>query len=133
MPGNNKEKSKQLGMPFGTANNRLRKKIMFYLAQKCGMDKCHRCGQQIEDVTQFSIEHKVPWLHSDNPGDLFFGMENISFSHLSCNCACQTNYSPTQCPSTRRYQQGCRCEGCTALNTKSQREYRRRRRQREST
>ena len=33
----------------------------------------------------FSIEHKVAWLDSENPVDLYFDLENISFSHLKCN------------------------------------------------
>lgn len=35
----------------------------------------------------FSIEHKIPWLDSDDPVDLFFNLENIDFSHLLCNSA----------------------------------------------
>lgn len=31
------------------------------------------------------IEHKIPWLDSDKPKELFFDLENIGFSHLSCN------------------------------------------------
>ena len=35
---------------------------------------------------RLSIEHKIPWLDSDNPKELFFNLEkNIAFSHLSCN------------------------------------------------
>lgn len=33
----------------------------------------------------FSIEHKVPWLHSENPLELYFSLDNISFSHYLCN------------------------------------------------
>ncbi|MBP7540882.1 MAG: hypothetical protein KA802_13235 [Saprospiraceae bacterium] len=33
----------------------------------------------------FSIEHKVSWLNSNNPVELYFDLNNISFSHLSCN------------------------------------------------
>lgn len=33
----------------------------------------------------FSIEHLVPWLDSNNPIELYFDLDNISFSHLSCN------------------------------------------------
>jgi len=33
----------------------------------------------------FSIEHKIPWLDSSDPVGLYFDLNNISFSHHSCN------------------------------------------------
>lgn len=33
----------------------------------------------------FSIEHKTPWLDSENPLELYFSLENIDFSHHVCN------------------------------------------------
>jgi len=83
-----KNKSDQLGMPFGTAASKLRKHIMFYLAKKAGYDKCFRCGKKIESVDEFTIEHKVPWMNN-NP-DLFWDMNNIAFSHNKCN-TCRPN------------------------------------------
>jgi hypothetical protein len=32
-----------------------------------------------------SIDHVIPWLHSDNPIELFFDLKNIKFSHKKCN------------------------------------------------
>jgi hypothetical protein len=32
-----------------------------------------------------SIEHKVDWLHSPNPVDVFGDLANIAFSHRTCN------------------------------------------------
>lgn len=58
---------------------------MFSLAQKCGLDICYRCKRKIETVDEFTIDHKTPWLHSENPHDLFFDLENIAFSHATCN------------------------------------------------
>lgn len=81
----NSEKSKQLGMSFSTASSKLRKEIMFRLVQKCGLDICYRCNEKIENVDDFSIEHKEPWLHSEEPNKLFFDMNNIAFSHTHCN------------------------------------------------
>ena len=49
------------------------------------MDKCHRCGEPIETIKQFSIEHTENWLNSENPKELFFDVEKIAFSHLTCN------------------------------------------------
>lgn len=81
----NDKKSEQLGMSYGKAGNILRKNLLFYLAQKSGMDICFQCKKPIKSVDDFSIEHKVPWLDSNNPVELFFSMENIAFSHSKCN------------------------------------------------
>ena len=81
----NKKKAKILGMPIGTASNRLRKKILFSLVQQTEQDICFRCDQKIERIKELSIEHKIPWLNSENPIELFFDLENIAFSHLACN------------------------------------------------
>jgi len=82
---NNEKKQEQLGMPFGTANAKLRKMILFQLVQECHKDICYRCNKKITDIKTFSIEHKEHWL--DNSVELFWDLENIAFSHLSCNVA----------------------------------------------
>jgi hypothetical protein len=76
-------KKQQLGMPFGTACNKLRKNIMFSLVQRVGWDICFKCGKKIDSVDEFTIEHKIPWL--DNDSDLFWDLDNIAFSHAKCN------------------------------------------------
>lgn len=83
----NLKRQEQLGLPFGTASQKLRKLIMFDLVKQLGKDKCYQCGKPIESVEEFSIEHKEPWLHSEDPKKLFFSLENIAFSHRKCNCA----------------------------------------------
>lgn len=85
MNNNNKIKSKLLGMPFGTASGRLRKAILFNLVQKLEEDICFRCGEKIENIDNFSIEHKEAWQKTDNPVESFFDLDNIAFSHLRCN------------------------------------------------
>jgi hypothetical protein len=80
---NTQKKSKQLGMPYGTACNRLRKSIMFDFMRRLGLDKCFRCGHAIVSTNDMSIEHKESWL--DVSVDLFWDLDNIAFSHLSCN------------------------------------------------
>src|SRR5438874_2568287 len=70
-------------MPFGTASARLRKAIMFHLLQRLGENVCIQCAKLIDKSAELSIEHKQPWLDVD--ADLFWDMENISFSHLRCN------------------------------------------------
>jgi len=81
----NSRKTDKLGMSFSTASARLRKLVMFNLAQRAGLDVCFRCGERIEDSTKFSIEHKEPWSKSSNPKEKFFDLENIAFSHTTCN------------------------------------------------
>ena len=78
-------KKEQLGCEFGTTCNRLRKSLLFFFAQKLDLDICFRCGQKIEKIEDFSIDHKIDWLHSENPIDFFYDLDNIGFSHLKCN------------------------------------------------
>jgi len=78
------EKIKQLGINPSTASNRLVKDLLFYFICESGRNKCYRCGEEMKRK-DFSIEHKEAWLHSNNPKDLFFSLDNISFSHLKCN------------------------------------------------
>lgn len=120
---NNEKKTDQLGMPIGTASNRLRKLIIFSLLKQTGKNFCFQCGAEIESEKQLSIEHKIPWLDSENPISLFFDLENIAFSHLSCNSSA-ARPRETKHPSFHNYRKGCRCEGCKAENAKTVRKYR---------
>ena len=79
----NKIKSEQLGMSFGAACNKLRKSIMFHLLKKLEENICFRCNKKIEIADDLSIDHKKDWLH--NNVDLFWDLDNIAFSHSSCN------------------------------------------------
>lgn len=79
------KKNSQLGMPLGTASSKLKKKILFHLLKETGKNICFQCGKTIENEDELSIEHKIPYLDSENPTELFFDIENIAFSHLSCN------------------------------------------------
>ena len=58
---------------------------MFSLVVRLGENLCHQCGEKIESVETFSIEHKTPWQTASDPIAAFFDVENISFSHLLCN------------------------------------------------
>jgi hypothetical protein len=87
----NEKKSEQLGMSYGKAGNILRKDIIFHLAHKAGMGDCFQCGKMIDDVDNFSIEHKVPWLDSEDPIGLYFSFDNIAFSHTHCNLKAKRN------------------------------------------
>lgn len=132
MNNSNDKKSEQLGMSHGTANHRLRKAIMFDMMVKLGVDNCFRCGLKIENVDVLSIEHKIPWLDSENPVELFYSLDNIAFSHLRCNSGdarkpTRGNKVPHGVRS-RYTNHGCRCVDCTAAMNKMQNEYRRRKR-----
>lgn len=81
----NNKKNEQLGINFSTARNRLHKMILFHLAKRCNRDICFRCGKKIATVDGFSVDHKVPWQYQDNPKEQFFDLDNIAFSHPSCN------------------------------------------------
>ncbi len=79
------KKKEQLGMNPSTASGRLNKNLLFMFVKKCEMDVCHQCGKKIDCVEELSIEHKTPWLDSEDPVKLFFDLDNIAFSHKSCN------------------------------------------------
>ena len=128
MNRNNEIKSEQLGMPHGTAANILRKNILFTLLRKHKENICFQCGQEIETVDDLSIEHKIPYLHSNNPVELYFSMDNIAFSHLKCNIRSirpANKGNVTEHGTRNRYvRHGCRCDECK----KAQRDYERLRR-----
>ena len=81
---------------------------MYELAKKAGLSRCHRCKLLITDVAEFSVEHIEPWLWNDVK--LFWDINNIAFSHLSCNSA--SAQVKTECGSYSRYLRGCRCPVC---------------------
>ena len=115
-----KKKMEQLGMNPATAANQLRKKILFSLLKEAGLDNCYHCGEKIEFIMELSIEHKIPWLDSDNPGKLYFDLDNIAFSHLSCNTSAGRRATG---PQTAKHgghamynHHKCRCEICRKGN-----------------
>lgn len=101
----------QLGMPHGTASNRLRKSLLFKYVQKARENFCHVCGTEIELVDDLSIEHIKPWEGRD--ADLFWDLDNIAFSHRDCNRNHSYNGKP---PSTKKCSGGLywcwKCQQC---------------------
>ena len=85
MSKSNKMKAEALGMSYGAACNRLRKTILFSLICRLDLNTCFQCDGEILSVADLSIEHKEPWARAENPVESFFSLDNISFSHLSCN------------------------------------------------
>lgn len=123
---NNAKKDSQLRMSNGKASAILRKIILFSLIQKLKEDTCFRCGEQIEKVEDLSIEHKVPWLDSGDPVTLFFDIDNIAFSHLTCNVgSSRKKYGVRESTphGYARYRWGCRCDICVKLHTEAQHRY----------
>ena len=104
-------KHEQLGMNASTAQGRLVKDLLFKFVSEKGI-MCFRCGEKMERE-DFSIDHKIPWLHSENPIGLFFDLDNISFSHWKCNTDSSRQTPKTAiCGSKTMYWRGCRCTEC---------------------
>ncbi|MFK5710158.1 AP2/ERF family transcription factor [Lysinibacillus boronitolerans] len=83
--GTRKDKSQTLGVNFHTACHHLRRLVLYNLAKLSGKLQCHQCNLYIDSIESFSIEHITPWVHSENPVELYFDINNISFSHRKCN------------------------------------------------
>jgi len=116
------EKSKQLGMPIGTAQGRLRKMVLFALLKKYNENQCYRCGKEITSCDELSLEHKKPWFRNDTA--LFWDLENVAFSHLSCNCATTTREKTLVHGTNTGYKYGCRCRKCKDAHAKTMYDYR---------
>lgn len=97
-------------MPFGTACARLRKQLLFGLAQKLDADVCVRCGALIVSVDDFTIEHLKPWFDVD--ADLFWDLTNIAFSHAACNLPHRRRQPSGEHGRPSTYRHGCRCAAC---------------------
>lgn len=76
-------KAQQLGMNPSTASGRLIKDLLFKFVTDSG-HTCFRCGEPMTRDT-FSIDHKTPWLHTNDPLATYFDLDNIAFSHKMCN------------------------------------------------
>ena len=74
------------------------------------------------------MEHVEPWLDSDNPIIKFYDLDNIKFSHLSCNSKAGRKQSAKH-GTSRRYNKGCKCSDCKKANTIKIANYRQRKNQ----
>lgn len=110
------KKKQQLGMNPSTAQGRLLKDILWSFVDTSG-SLCFQCGNKMSR-DNFSIEHKIPWLDSEDPVGLFFDMENIGFSHLTCNVKAGRKQPAPQCGTVQRYKKyNCRCDACKAAKS----------------
>jgi hypothetical protein len=112
MKKSERKKKDQLGIHPGTAANRLRKSILYDFAKRLDICWCYQCGASIDNIDEFTIEHKIPWLDSEDPVDLYYRLDNIAFSHASCNYSKARRKKAKPCPSVTAYRNGCRCDGC---------------------
>src|SRR5690349_16897208 len=105
------KKKEQLKIDPSTASSRLKKELLFKYVRKAGDNFCFQCGAEIETSDELSVEHKIPWLNSENPVELFFNLENIAFSHLNCNISVARKIHANH-GTHKRYVSGCRCDKC---------------------
>lgn len=102
---------------------RLQKNILFSLLKETNKNFCYRCGAEIENVEELSVEHKDFWMDSEDPIGKFFDLDNIAFSHFNCNSKYKRK-SGIKHPSHRAYNEGCRCDGCKAVEAERKRNQR---------
>jgi len=91
----------QLGISYGAARNRLWAQLLLRMAQELCRDACFRCGKRIETVEEFSVDHKKAWL--DESSDLFWDLNNIAFSHRTCNGKAARRNPEAQRESIKQY------------------------------
>ena len=138
MNKSNDKKSKQLGINFSTAQNRLKKKILFMLIKRLKLDECYRCKKLIVESSDLSIDHKKAWL--DKYTRLFWDLGNIAFSHRSCNSSAARFHTKSGWKdfehkvgnreeeeghyiSRTWYDRGCRCDGCKKAKSLTRRKH----------
>lgn len=106
----------KLDKSYGAAGTELRKRVIYHLAGKLGMLNCFRCKDEILDVADLSLDHKVPWRKAEDRVATFYDVENVAFSHLRCNSGsylrekthCDNGHPLTRSPSGERYCLICR-------------------------
>lgn len=124
MDNGTRKKKDQLGINPGTASSILKKSIMYSMARRLGEDVCYQCKEKIKSIDEFSVEHKKPWLDSDDPKGLFFDLDNIAFSHMSCNIKARRAGRIAKHPSHYTYLRGCRCDECKEVERIKVKKYR---------
>lgn len=119
-----RRESDQLGINYSTAQNRLRKQILFKYVKLAGDNICYVCNKEITNIDELSLEHKIPWLDDENAEKLFWDENNISFSHLKCNTGRARRVVGIKHPSVESYKRGCRCDECKEIQKLRMRSYR---------
>lgn len=116
-----------LGIAISTAKHRLDRIIMFSLIGRLNINICFRCKKPMT-VNNFSIEHKIPWLHDPDAKNLYFDLNNIDFSHNSCNqrfrrIIIQPGWNKGKIThGTSGYRSGCRCHICKSIYSENRKD-----------
>lgn len=118
----NRRRADQLGMAWGTAAHRLRRRLFHGLLVKLGANICHKCSLPIDSPEELSIEHMKDWLDVDPA--LFWDESNIAYSHRKCNRPSRFNQPTGKHGTQGMYVGGCRCEACSKAHNKSTNEWR---------
>lgn len=85
MDNNNKYKKMQLEESPGKARHKLFTLILYNLVVETNKNNCFRCGLPILSADSISIDHKIPWMYTSNPKEIYYSIDNIAFSHKKCN------------------------------------------------
>lgn len=101
------EKSRLLGMSFGTARARLDRDLLYAMAKELDRLNCFRCSKHVEREN-FSVDHKKNWSVAVDPVTAYFDLTNIAFSHQRCN----SGHTEQPEHSKGAYDRGCRCDIC---------------------
>jgi len=138
----NLKKNTQLGMTHGKASAILRKAILFKFLKETNKNICYRCNKKITKIETLSIDHKKHWLDSKDPIKTFFNLNNIAFSHISCNCKASRHKNKIIYPKGKKWCWSCksfkklvkfpkgatgnRNRACTECSSLKRQEYRKR-------
>jgi hypothetical protein len=72
----------QLGMPIGTAKNKLQRALIWKLLLRAGDNVCDHCEDWISRPEDLAITHVESWL--DDDPSLFWDYDNVAFMHPEC-------------------------------------------------
>lgn len=75
----------KLGTHKSSAQRKLVKMLLFEYVKKASDNICWQCGEEITDLSEFSVEHKKPWSCAEVPQEAYFDLKNVTFSHQACN------------------------------------------------
>jgi hypothetical protein len=76
-----RRRAEALGMPYGTAEKKLRKQIIFELARQLGKTTCCSCGGTVSSPDDLAVVHLQDWMGDPTQ---FWELSNVAFSHSTC-------------------------------------------------
>ena len=94
------------------ANRILMKDLVFYYLKTLGLNICCKCKKPLKRE-DFTIDHIQSWRNKPNAKELFFSIDNIGFSHFTCNSSHSAYNKLEDKPHGHSmYSKGCRCDIC---------------------